>query len=193
MKNFYILPLILIALILFAGCSSSPESELAKKRLDIATQALTVAKTVNGPDSPIVVHGKVILFNWNPDQNEFIDWYGGRIPDNLRAEGTEEEITVFILSDQQYEKVGTWVDKNGNELPGYQPTSKIIAIYWPELTVAGVTQVTGIFPDEKQKLSSYNGQITVPKRIRENRGAPLQALVGWDDIDSDWFNRLKQV
>jgi hypothetical protein len=189
MKFFFnYVSLVLILCILFSGCISSGE----QKRLDIGKQSLAVAKNATQqPDSPIIIRGKVMLFAWYPEENNrFLDYYNSDIPSNLTYNGSESEVTVFFIADEQYKKVGTWLDQNGAAIPGYVRTSKIIAVYWPELSVAGVTHVNGSYPGQNFVETTYKGQIISSGYIRPDRGAPSDALVGKNNITPQWFSQL---
>jgi hypothetical protein len=87
--------------------------ELTKdERSNIVNETIPVANSIVGPDSPIVLKGKVILFRWVPGTYSAHD-YNFWVPDDLIARNDDEEITVLLMAEEKNEEVGTWVNEAG--------------------------------------------------------------------------------
>jgi hypothetical protein len=119
-------------------------------------QSIPAIKNLEATDSPIVLKGKVILVSWDSRFNGSYD-YNFWVPENLTTLDTDKKITVLLMGDKKYEKVGTWIyEKDGREIPGCVVTTKIYAVYWPERQMAGVAHVRGSEPNEYEMRNAFS-------------------------------------
>jgi hypothetical protein len=204
MKMAVLLPFVLIALILSAGCVSNsgklnqvitvtptPVTELTQQqRMDIGNSIIPIAKTDTGTNSPIKLRGKVILgFLSN---NTYVD-YNFLVPDNLTPYSNDKEITVLLMTEREYQQVGKWKVNSGPDegqiLPGYMLTTQIVGIYWPDNKIAGRAQVIGSEPNKS--ITKYYRPGGHPSReyISTSDGRLVQAVVGDDGI-TEWISNL---
>lgn len=159
--------------------------ELTKdERSNIVNETIPVANSIVGPDSPIVLKGKVILFRWVPGTYSAHD-YNFWVPDDLIARNDDEEITVLLMAEEKNEEVGTWVNEAGEEFPGFRRTTEIIGIYWPEIEPAGKAHVVGSEPKEKEYIYTESA----PYWVMVEKNKLVRGIVGDVGI-TEWISQL---
>lgn len=161
-----------------------------QQRSDIVNKTIPVANSITGSDSPIVLRGKVILFTWTPGTNYSHD-YNFWVPDDLVATNNDKGITVLLITDEEYEQVGIWIDENGKEFPGFIKTSKIIGIYWPDNKPAGVAHVVGSAPKDEETFLYFEGGQPIYDIVWDKKKGIFvpQAIVGDEGIEQ-WISQL---
>lgn len=113
-------------------------------------------------------------------QSGYIECYDFWAPKKMKAKSSDEKLTVFLITDVRFEKVGIWSDEEGKEYTGYKQYTEIVVIYWPEKEIVGNYIIEGKEPEEKMEyyiqpiLSPVNGE---------------SGLVGDEQVE-DWIASL---
>lgn len=96
--------------------------------------------------------------------------HGYEIPLNQRA-------TIFLKMDEGGDRVGTWVTSDGQAVGGYKQYWDVVAVYWPEMKIAGWHRVYGSSPNKVENLS-----VNIVGHVQDFNGDYPKP--------SDWINSL---
>lgn len=157
-----------------------------------------MVKKNNVVSAALTIQGGVIL--WRVDlEDGYMGIINFGVPEEMIAKSSDEKLTVFLITDDRHEKVGTWRDETtGETYSGFREYTEIVVIYWPEKKIMGKYTIVGKEPEETEWIPSLIDEdepllylIKMGEYV-EGVGFPIEEGLLGDDQIEEWIASLSR-
>jgi len=198
-----IVVILLLICILISGCSSpSPvrgmyDFEQSKILNQTVDQMQDIIKNIDYSDDPddVVINRPIIygVIHYHKDgsSNTYLPGFTlTKINESYHPKSNSKKLLVLLGTDKTYEYVGRWGLPDGQQVPGYETTSFIVVIQYPEMKIQNSFKLKGLpLKDTEYVLELQDGSyglVSIPTSGRysdQSKGFTkgLVALNGFEE------------
>lgn len=143
------------------GIAAHRQTQQQRRVIDAVRGLVEACKSQLAPGGA-PIRGKALVWDVASDSRSAAH---GRLPGDLKANGSDGQVTVFLVLGERTELVGTY---SVSRQPAYRRSVDVCVAYWPEKQAAGLHSVVSADPRARR-----------PVQQRPEYGDPNEPIAAW--------------
>lgn len=197
--------------IFISGCFSPPpvrgmydfeESQIFNQTVD---QMQDIIQNIDYSDDPddVVINRPIIygIIRYHKDGSSNPDLVGRiltKINESYHPKSNSKKLLVFLETDTSYEYVGRWGLPDGQQAPGYEQTSFLVVMQYPEMKIQNSFKLKGLPLRDTEYVLEFKdgsyGLVSIPtsgRRSDQSKGF-TRGIVALDGVE-EWLLQKTQT